>query len=69
LAYLDKILPKNAKPVTYVIPFIKMKLLLTFHLPWWNKCGFTGSVGAFTIYDLFIVTTDMLEWRDHRVYL
>jgi len=46
-----------------------MKLLLTFHLPWWNKCGFTGSVGAFTIYDLFIVTTDMLEWRDHRVYL
>jgi hypothetical protein len=36
--------PDFSKSLTYVITFIKMELLLKFHLIWRKKCGFIDSL-------------------------
>ena len=54
---MNKVFKKN---VTYVMPFIKMKLLYKFQLLWWKNVPLLGLWVCFTC-DLFIVTDTMLD--------
>ena len=63
LAKICKTFGVSAKPVTYIKPFIKIEVLFKFQLIWWDIVTYW-----LCRYDLFIVTTTMLDdsW-DHQI--
>jgi hypothetical protein len=56
------------KSVVHVMPFSKMEVQFELQLIWWENVTLLGLKVCFTTYDLFIVTTVMLDtWHDHQI--